>query len=208
LIERYGKLAADEAIKRLTDPRWFVKRNMLYIIRVCGTPDAMLYVSSYLHHENLKVRAEAIRAALKWSPKEALRAIREMIRSPSDEEFELGLNFVATQKITELVPELLEVLKTKDLLGDVLTRKMMTIKALCTMKAKEALPAFREIMQTKSFLYRKYYDQMKLEILKAIEEFPYDEIKEILQVASESKNKEIRSLAEKLLKEKGPTKKD
>ncbi len=198
LIERYGKLAAEEAIKRLPDPRWFVKRNMLYIIRTCGTPDAMLYVSSYLHHENLKVRAEAIRAALQWSPKEAIEVLKEMLQSPSDEEFEMALNFVASQKLKELVPTLLEVLQMKDLLGDVLSRKMLTIKALCSMKAEEALPAFREIMAQKSFFYRKYYDQMRIEILKAIEEFPFEKIKDIVQMALQSKNDEIRILAKRI----------
>lgn len=68
----------DPLVKRLDDPRWFVVRNLVYILRRSGNRDGLTSLHRTLTHSHPKVRQETLRAM------EAMG----MARSP---EFLLGL---------------------------------------------------------------------------------------------------------------------
>jgi len=68
----------DPLVNRLDDPRWFVVRNLVYILRRSGNQDGLASLQRTLRHPHPKVRQETLRA---------LEAIG-MARSP---DFLLGL---------------------------------------------------------------------------------------------------------------------
>ncbi|NOZ69602.1 MAG: HEAT repeat domain-containing protein, partial [Deferribacteres bacterium] len=55
LTTLFGDKAAAEAVKRLDDSRWFVQRNMLFILNECGSKEALRKVRPFCNHENPKV---------------------------------------------------------------------------------------------------------------------------------------------------------
>ena len=79
----------DPLVKRLDDPRWFVVRNLVYILRRSGNQDGLTYLRRTLTHSYPKVRQETLRAM------EAMG----MARSP---EFLLGLLGIGNQLVGRL----------------------------------------------------------------------------------------------------------
>src|SRR5256712_502295 len=75
-----GLLAA-----HLTDPRWYVARNVVTALAEMGTPALVPYTKTALQHEDLRVRKEAIAALGMLGTPEARAALTDALRHPDAE---------------------------------------------------------------------------------------------------------------------------
>src|SRR3989454_148722 len=75
-----GLLAA-----HLTDPRWYVARNVVTALAEMGTPALVPYAKTALQHEDLRVRKEAIAALGMLGTPEARAALTDALRHPDAE---------------------------------------------------------------------------------------------------------------------------
>ena len=66
-----------EAVKRLNDTRWFVKRNMLYILRDLDIREVSGYIRPCCQDKNPKVSRTALECLLNVKDSYAIEAIRE-----------------------------------------------------------------------------------------------------------------------------------
>jgi HEAT repeat protein len=75
------KVAIPEAIKRLGDNRWFVKRNMIYILSECNSTEILPHVRPYCRHKNRKVRFEAIKCLLNARDSYGIEAVYRSLKN-------------------------------------------------------------------------------------------------------------------------------
>ena len=111
LLKQFGAGVIPEAIKRLGDPRWFVKRNMLYILSELNNPEVLPAVRPYCRHENLKVSFEAIKCLLSGGDRYGIQAVKDYLYSESGEQVEQAIALSGTFRIREFVPDLLRILR-------------------------------------------------------------------------------------------------
>lgn len=197
LISHFSNKCIPEAIKRLGDQRWFVKRNMLFILREFGGKEIIPQVRPYCHHENIKVSFEAIKCLLKTGDKYGVDALRKYLRSESNEIVEQAVGFSGAFKVREVMSDLIQLLKKKGISGVNLSDKIPVIRALGQIADPSALDVFRELLSSKSLLFKGSVEKLKMEIYMALKNFPYEAIKDMVEAGLQSKDEQIR---EELLK--------
>jgi HEAT repeat protein len=193
-IKQFGDIIITEALKRLDDTRWFVKRNILYLLTGCKNKEIIPYVRQYCHHENRKVSFEALKCLLSLEDHYVIDVLKKYILSESAEEVEQSIALSSAFRTKEMVPDLIQMLRKKGSNKTDLLLKIAIIQALGNIGDLVSLPAFREVVFSKSLLFFKGgLDNLKVEIFKTLKNYPYKDIEDIVKVGLKSKNEYIKS---------------
>ncbi|RMG75274.1 MAG: HEAT repeat domain-containing protein, partial [Nitrospirae bacterium] len=166
LILYFGREGVEEAVKLLGDSRWFVKRNMLYILSEAGYEESLPYVKPYCRHENSKVRLEAIKCLLKFNDPYGIEALKELFSSDDHEIVHQAIVLSGTYRVKEVVPELLSLLRKKGISGYDILSKSPVIKSLGQIGDPRAIAGFKDIMKLKSVLFKSAVDSIKEEVVR------------------------------------------
>jgi HEAT repeats/PBS lyase HEAT-like repeat len=198
ILKQFGNRIIPEAIKRLGDSRWFVKRNMLYILGECNSEEVLPYIRPYCRHENLKVSFEAVKCLLNAGDAYGIAAVRDYLLSEYRETVELGVALAGTYKIREVISELIQMLKKRGIGGAELYNKIPIIKALGEIGDPRALEPFRELLSGKSILFKGVTEKLKEEIYRTLKNYPSQDIRDLVEAGLKSKNEYIREEALRL----------
>jgi len=202
LIKQFGEKVIPEALRRLADDRWFVKRNMLYILVETDSKEIIDHIKPFCRHENLKVSIPAIKCLLNAGDKYAKDLIREYLDSKSKELFEQAVALSGTFKIKEVVGDLIRLIKKQEMTGDDILNKIPIVRALGDIGDPQAVDALRELLSGKTIFFKSVSDQLKAEIYLTLKKYPYESVKDLVKAGLVSKNDLIRGEALRLHKEK------
>ena len=193
LIIHFGNRAIPFAIKRLGDERWYVKRNMLYIISECGGVQGLPHVKQYCHHENIKVRAEALKALLRVGDRYGIQVLNELLNSKVEEDIELAIRLIGSFKVKELQGRLVDMLKKHPRSSVDFHKKIPVVRALGEIGDPSVVKYLKEIFHSRSLLFKGVLDKLKLEILKSLKNYPVTEdIKEMTETALKSSKEDFQ----------------
>jgi len=160
-----------EARKRLTDERWYVKRNIILVLDECGGVESLDDVRPYCRHDDLRVRTEAVRCLLRHGDDAGLETLHRWLRSGSREESDLAASLAGSFKVTELIPELTAMLgqkarKKKDFEG-----KISIVRALGQIGDSRAMDSLRDVLASSSIFFRADLERLRKETRRALEKF-------------------------------------
>ncbi len=201
LLKQFKNKIIPEAVKRLNDTRWFVKRNMLYILRDLDIKEVSEYIRPYCQDENPKVSLTALKCLLNVKDSYAITTIREHLASNSEELFQQAVTLSGSFKIKESVGDLIRLLFKQEVTGTDILNKIPVVRVLGDIADPQALEALRALLSRKSIFYSKVTDQLKEEIYKTLRNYPYELIKDLVEAGAASKNEVIRE--QSLLLRKG-----
>lgn len=208
ILSQLGRDVLQEAVKRLDDKRWYVVRNMIYLIRECGSGTE--YIKEYIkqirpftRHKNKKICIEALKTLVHFNAPDAFSHLKLFLRGKSSELKEQAIKLSGTYKIKEAVPYLLEILEKQDVLGTGLHYKPLAVNALGKIGDPRALDTLKRLFSSKSLLYKSSLKKLKSEIIRSLRNYPFEQVGPILDLALVSGNKEVRALAHKLLSRSG-----
>ena len=192
-----------EAVKRLDDKRWYVVRNMLYLVRECNGQAFIKRIRQFMKHPEQKVVLEALKTLLYFRTPDSISYIRFYLQAKDPEFREQAARLAGTHKVNEAVPGMVEILEEKDMLGTKFNFKICLIHALGEIGDPGALGVLQKIYQSHAFLKKTDLEKLKIEIFKSLHGYPFPEIKVLLQSGMQSKVREIRAISEKLLRTGG-----
>jgi HEAT repeat protein len=198
LIKQFGDTLVAEALRRLNDSRWFVKRNMLYLLRGCKDKGIIPHVRIYCEHENPKVGFEAIKCLLSLKDDYGVEKLTGYLGSGTRAEIEQAITLAGVYAVEEAVPELVQMLRGKGKNKFALRQKIAIIQALGNIGDMRSLDALREILfRKKFFLFKGGNEELQVEIYKALKNYPYEYIEDILRKGIKSgieyiKNESLR----------------
>ena len=197
LLKQFGNKIIPEAVKRLNDTRWFVKRNMLYILRDLDVREVCEYIRPYCRDQNPKVSLTALKCLLSVKDSYAIDTIREHLASDSDELFQQALTLSGSFKVRESVDDLIKLLNKQEMTGADILKKISIIRVLGDIADPRALDTLHSLLSKRSIFFRKMMEQLKEELYKTLRNYPYESIKDLLEAGIKSKNEIIK--AESLL---------
>lgn len=200
-IKQFGNKVVPEAIKKLNDDRWFVQRNMLYILSETDSKEVAAYIKPFCKNENSKVRVAAIKCLLNAGDNYAIEIIREHLKSDQDN-FEQAIALSGSFRIKEVVGDLIILLNKKERTGADLLKNIPVVRALGDIGDPCALDAFRLIISSNSLLFRKILEQLKEEVYKTLSKFSYESVKDLVEAGLKSRNAYIREESLRLHKGK------
>lgn len=148
ILDRLARLGAElgpRIIPRLTDERWHVVRNLLYLAAELPTPPEGLDVTPYRQHPDQRVRREALRLLVK-NPGERTRAICTALADAEQGVQRLALASAADAGCPEpAVPLVVRIASDPDLESDVRVGAIRVLAAHGGPMALDALLRLTEI---------------------------------------------------------------
>jgi len=171
LLTEFGDKVIPETLERLEDDRWFVKRNMLFILMDCGNEEDLKKARPCCSHDNPKVSLEAIKCLLKAGDNYGVNAIRKYMQDESKDMVQRGIILSGAYKVKDVVPELIQMLKRKTISGNDIEAKIPIVKALGQIKDPRAVEALKDMLSARSFLYKRALEKLKEEINKSLKNY-------------------------------------
>lgn len=192
-LRRFSDKLIPEAIKRLADERWYVKRNMLYMLAETGNKEIISQIRPYCRHENPKVSSAAMKCLLNAGDSYAVAILGEYLDSKEREKIQQAVLLASSFKTREVVGGLIALLQKQEVSGSDIEDKIPVIRALGDIGDPQAVEVLRTLLVSKSILYRGITERLRTEIYRTLKNFPYEAIQDLVEEGLNSKNEAIRT---------------
>jgi HEAT repeat protein len=199
IICELGKNNLELITPFITDSRWYLVRNVIYILARIGKEQGLPYIFKGCSHREPRVRREAIQAlGLFGSPK----ASAILARALHDEDTQIrclaALNLAKLVK-KEGLPQLLEVVQSKEFYK----REKVEIKAffdaIGMIGSNDATQPLQKLLEQKSWFGGGKKTEMRLGAASALAMIGTPEAKSILQIGSNARDQEIREACQQAI---------
>jgi HEAT repeat protein len=168
LFVRLGDKVLKESLRRLADRRWYVRRNILYILGESTVGNRPGDIRPYCRDPDPRVRLEAARCLVKTGDGSGVAVLRELIRSGGPDVVEPAVTIAGTLKVSELLPDLTGILKKKMVRRSDCRQKIAAVKAIGQIGDPRAGRALEEILEGHSILYPGRMKKLKEAARKAL----------------------------------------
>jgi hypothetical protein len=192
-----------EAVRRLGDERWYVVRNMIYLVRESGGVKYVNEIKPLAKHVDRRISVEAVKTLLHFNVPGAFAYLRLYLHSTDRGLRDQVVKLAGLYKVKEAVPYLIEILDKQDLFRTEWFHKTSVVKALGDIGDPRALDSLTKLYQSRAVVYRSSMEALKVEIFRTLSNYPHALVRPLLEKGLGSKNKEIRAISEKLLRHKG-----
>src|SRR4030043_663904 len=204
-LSEIGKNAIEVFTPFTDDRRWYLVRNILYILGRIGKEQSFPYIQKVFNHEENRVRREAIQAlGLIGGPK----AIGLLVRALTDDDVRIrcmaAINLGRVGKEIGLI-SLLEVVQTKDFYKREPVEIKAFFNAIGMVGSNEAIPVRQQLLERKGWFVRGKTDEIRIGAANAIAMIGTPEAKAILEVGEDSKDESIRDACIQALKSQFPS---
>jgi len=152
----------------LHDPKWYVVRNVVYILGETRLEAALSLLKPTLHHPEPRVRRALIRALSSIGSESVIPLLIQLCHDPSAELRRPAVIALGGLADPQAIPPLLEQLKEPDLLGKQTELKVDIIRALAAIKSPQALTPLLELAQKPNLLRLKHLETLRAEAIIAI----------------------------------------
>ena len=199
-LAEIGKNAIDLFVPFIDDRRWYLVRNIVYILGRVGREQAFPYLQKTFHHEEVRVRRETVQAfGLIGGPK----AVGFLVRALTDGDVRIrsmaAVNLGKIGKTAGLIP-LLEVVQSKDFPKSDPTEIKAFFDAVGMIGSNEALPILRQLLEKKSWFGRGKTDDVRIGAARALAMIGTPEAKAIVESGRQSKDEAVREACSRALR--------
>lgn len=198
-----GRSVSGEAASRLKDRRWYVQRNLLYLLRELDDAEALPKIRPFVRHEHPKVREEALKACLHFRDPTAEPVLLEELTARERDRVLSALSIARLAHSERITTVLIELLQRGTLFGYDLEMKRKLVQCLAFCGREQALPVLQQQLESRSLLHGEQHEQLKLEIVKALGYFPPEKTRPLLTRLVGNGSAEIKRLAQGLLERGG-----
>jgi hypothetical protein len=201
-LSEIGKNAVEMFAPYIDDPRWYLVRNITYILGRIGKEEALPYIQKAFHHEESRVRREAIQAlGLIGGP----QAIGLLVKALTDEDVHIramsALNLGKVGKKAALVP-LLEVIQSKEFPKKEPEEIKAFFDAVGMVGSNESVFVLQQLLERKSWFGRGKADEVRLGAAQTLATIGTPEAMAILESGKNSKEESIRQACLQALRSK------
>jgi len=191
LIE-IGKGNPELIIPFIDDHRWFLVRNIAYILGRIGKESTLPAIQKVLNHEEARVRREAIQALGIIGGSKVFNLLEKAIKDEDDRNRSMAaLNLARVGKKASL-PALLEVVQAKDFFKRDSAEIKAFFDAIGMVGSNDALKLMQKLLEQKSWFGMGKKDEIRLRAAGTLALIGTAEAKSILEAGMNSKDENIR----------------
>jgi hypothetical protein len=151
LAASLGPAIVPETRRLLADPRWYVVRNMVLLLRRVHDKSAMSEILRCADHPDLRVRLEAIRALFAFDTKVPRDLLARTINHPDPRLAEAAVLLSGQHGITQATDLLVEILLRWDVLGRRRSLRLKALRALADLADPAVLPRIDRFFRERPF---------------------------------------------------------
>ena len=191
LIE-IGKGNMELIIPFIDDHRWFLVRNIAYILGRMGKESALPTIQKALNHEEARVRREAIQALGIIVSSKAFDLLGKALNDQDDRNRSMvALNLARVGKKASL-PALLEVVQAKDFSKRDSAEIKAFFDAIGMVGSNDAIKPLEKLLEQKSWFGMGKKDEIRLRAASALALIGTAEARSILEAGRNAKDENIR----------------
>lgn len=199
-----GKESIEQIIPFLEDRRWFLVRNVVYILGRIGKEQAIPSLQKALLHRETRVRRETVQAlGFLGGP----RSFPLLVKALQDPDVRIrstaALNLGKVGRKNSL-PHLIEVTQSRDFTKRDAAEKKAFFDAIGIAGSNDALPMLQKLVMKKVWFRRKQMDEIRQGAADALALIGTGEAKSILELGQNSENTSIRKACQQALKRTTP----
>jgi hypothetical protein len=199
-LSEIGKNAIESIAPFIDDRRWYLVRNIVYILGRIGKEQPLPYLQKAFNHEENRVRREVIQAlGLIGGPK----AVGILVKALTDEDVRIrsmaAINLGKVGKIAGLAP-LLEVVQSKEFQKKEPAEIKAFFDAIGMVGSNEAIDVLQTMLERKGWFGRGKVDEIRMGAANALAMIGTPETKAILGSGKDSKDESIRNACLQALK--------
>ncbi|MDI6756117.1 MAG: HEAT repeat domain-containing protein, partial [Thermodesulfobacteriota bacterium] len=176
----------------LEDPRWFLVRNILYILGRIGKGTSVPSIQKVLQHQEARVRREGIQALGMINDSRVFSLLREAIKDSDDRNRSMAALNLARVGKTASLPVLLEGVQSKDFYKRDAAEIKAFFDAIGMVGSKEAIQHLQKMLEQKGWFEMGKKYQIRLGAAGALALIGTPEAKAILEAGRNSKDESIR----------------
>ncbi len=199
-LSEIGKNAVELFTPFIDDRRWYLVRNIVYILGRIGKEKALPYLQKAFNHEEIRVRREAVQAlGLIGGPK----AVSLLIKALADKDPRIrAMAAISLGRIGKNIglAALLEVVQSKEFQKKEPAEMKAFLDAIGMIGSNEALPVLQQLLERKSLFGMAKKDEIRPGVANTLAMIGTPEAKALLQKGCQSKEEAIRNACQQALR--------
>jgi HEAT repeat protein len=195
-LDKFGPLAAREAVERLDDSRLKFLRMMIQIVRRLGDQLSAESLRPLLEHADVGIRLEALGTLLRFKNNWGLIRLRELIDAPWSDVTRQAIALAGDCKVTQVVPMLIAYVERR---RDA-RRQETSIRALGRIGDARAIPVLAKLARRRWSMSKNRQLHLKQVIFESLDGYATRDILDLLHFGIKQKDPAIRSNCEKMLR--------
>lgn len=167
--------------RRVSDPRWFFVRNIVEILGLIRSEEALPYLDVALKHADTRVRKETIRALGIIGGQKALELLLSTLKDSDVAIRQMGAKWIGSTRNPQAIAPLSQIIQKRDPFYRHLIFKKYAIESLGLIGSNEALPILKKVLFKKSLLNKARLGELQEAVAEALRQIGTAEAKEILE---------------------------
>jgi tetratricopeptide (TPR) repeat protein len=191
-LSEIGKNAIELFVPFLDDRRWYLVRNITYVLGRIGKEQCLPYIQKAYNHPEIRVRREAVQA---WGLIGGPKAIGSLVKCLQSEDVRIramaATNLGKVGKAAGLA-SLLEIVQSKDFPKKDPTEIRAFFNAIGMAGSNESIPVLQYLLERRSWFGRGKTDEIRGGTANALAMIGTPEARAVLETGKNSKEESIR----------------
>jgi HEAT repeat protein len=177
---------------RLRDERWFIVRNLIYVMGRIGGPKVADYLAPLVRHAEPRVRKELVKTLDAMDSPKAIDLLLEMLRDQESAVRMTALRALARRKTPRTIAPLTAIIEDRRFAGKDLSEKLEVFTALAASGQAEALAVLTRYLQGTSWWRRAEQEQLRWCAAYALKQMGSAEALALLEEGSRGRNRHVQ----------------
>jgi hypothetical protein len=170
--------------ERLTDDRWFVVRNLIYVLGRIGGPSVIGHLEPMVRHPEQRVRKEAIKTLDAMDAEHILDVLLEAVCDQEGSVRMIALRALARRKTPRAIEPLTAMIEDRQFAAKDMSEKLEVFVALGASGRAEALEVLKRYLKGSSWWRRSGQEQLCWCAAYALKQMGTDEAIALLEEGS------------------------
>lgn len=192
ILIQLGKIDIHTLARGLQDPKWYVVRNIIYILRHIGDKSAMEYLLHTVTHTDPRVRKEAIKTLGELKNPMALKILKECLEDTDPSIRKSAVRAIGGIGSETAMRIILEMVSKKDFTDREFDEKKESYEVLSQWNDAEAVAFMMKTLRKKSLFRRVKFDEDRAAAAYALGLAGNKEALPALYKLKDSRNKLLR----------------
>lgn len=195
----------DPLLQGLKDSRWFVVRNVVYVLGRIGNPDCLDKIRFLVNHKEVRVRKELIHTLDLIRDDRSTDILLEMINDPDSAIRTQAVRSIAALQYGPALDILLDKVHKKEFLQYDRRERMEWFRALGQIGGNEMIPLFQRLLARgmRAWFNRAAREDMALAAVEGLRRIGTPESQAVIISGQRTSRKRIREVCLKAARETG-----
>jgi len=203
VLAAFGKEHLQMVTRGISDPRWYVVRNVVGILGKIGNPKAVPYLAETVKHEEFRVRRETVRSLEMIGGPEAAKVLLAALDDPSPRIRIKALSLLGKAGQKMAFEPVLRIIRNKNFKEKSEEEKKAILFSLAEIGRDQAVVILKKIARKRTWFVREKDQETKLLAVKALGSINTDQARGALEELSRKGKKELRQLSKNILERLG-----